>query len=117
MSSLFKLHSAFKPMGDQPQAIDTIFNHFKNQEKFQTLLGVTGSGKTFTMANIIQKLLFWPTTKRWRPSFLVSSKNFFLRMLSNILFLITTTISRKLMFLEVILISKKIQQLMMRLRS
>ncbi len=56
MSSLFKLHSAFKPMGDQPQAIDTIFNHFKNQEKFQTLLGVTGSGKTFTMANIIQKL-------------------------------------------------------------
>lgn len=43
-------------MGDQPQAIDTITTHFANKEKFQTLLGVTGSGKTFSMANIIQKL-------------------------------------------------------------
>ncbi|MFA5584265.1 MAG: excinuclease ABC subunit UvrB, partial [Bacteriovoracaceae bacterium] len=56
MSSVFKLHSAFKPMGDQPEAIKSISTRFQNKEKFQTLLGVTGSGKTFTMANIIQKL-------------------------------------------------------------
>lgn len=56
MSSVFKLHSAFKPMGDQPLAIETISGRFRNKERFQTLLGVTGSGKTFTMANIIQKL-------------------------------------------------------------
>lgn len=56
MSSQFKLASAFKPMGDQPQAIDQITKAFKDKRKFQTLLGVTGSGKTFSMANIIEKL-------------------------------------------------------------
>src|SRR5690554_1160619 len=56
MSSVFKLHSAFKPMGDQPQAIETIASRFQNKERFQTLLGVTGSGKTFSMANIIHRL-------------------------------------------------------------
>ena len=52
----FKLHSEFKPTGDQPQAIDTLVKGFKEGNQFQTLLGVTGSGKTFTMANIIAKL-------------------------------------------------------------
>ena len=52
----FKLHSKFKPCGDQPLAIKELVSNFKNGEKFQTLLGVTGSGKTFTMANIIEKL-------------------------------------------------------------
>src|SRR5690606_19841516 len=47
---------AFKPMGDQPQAIETIASRFQNKERFQTLLGVTGSGKTFSMANIIHRL-------------------------------------------------------------
>lgn len=56
MSSIFKLHSAFKPMGDQPQAIDTISTRFENKERFQTLLGVTGSGKTFSMANVIERI-------------------------------------------------------------
>ncbi|MBC8063087.1 MAG: excinuclease ABC subunit UvrB [Clostridiaceae bacterium] len=51
----FKLVSKFKPTGDQPQAIDSLVKGINNNEKFQTLLGVTGSGKTFTMANIIQK--------------------------------------------------------------
>ena len=53
---VFKIHSKFKPTGDQPQAIESIAEGIKNQDKFQTLLGVTGSGKTFTMANIIEKV-------------------------------------------------------------
>jgi excinuclease ABC subunit B len=52
----FNLHSEFKPCGDQPEAIKSIYNAFSKNEKYQTLLGVTGSGKTFTMANVIQKL-------------------------------------------------------------
>ena len=48
--------SKFKPTGDQPQAIEQLTNGFQSGEKFQTLLGVTGSGKTFTMANVIQNL-------------------------------------------------------------
>jgi len=49
----FKLKSKYKPLGDQPQAISAIEKSLKNNNQFQTLLGVTGSGKTFTMANII----------------------------------------------------------------
>ena len=52
----FKIHSKFKPTGDQPQAIDTLVESLKENHKGQTLLGVTGSGKTFTMANIIERL-------------------------------------------------------------
>ncbi len=52
---LFKLVSDFKPQGDQPEAIKKLVCGINNGEKFQTLLGVTGSGKTFTMANIIEK--------------------------------------------------------------
>lgn len=53
---MFKLHSDYTPTGDQPQAIEYLSNGIKEGKKFQTLLGVTGSGKTFTMANIIQKV-------------------------------------------------------------
>lgn len=52
----FKLHSEFAPTGDQPQAIEALVKGFKEGNQFQTLLGATGSGKTFTMANIIQEL-------------------------------------------------------------
>ena len=52
----FKIHSKFKPTGDQPAAIESLANGIKNNEKYQTLLGVTGSGKTYTMANIIEKV-------------------------------------------------------------
>ena len=52
----FKLQSTFAPTGDQPEAISTLAQGFKDGKRFQTLLGVTGSGKTFTMANIIQEL-------------------------------------------------------------
>ena len=52
----FQLKSAFKPTGDQPQAIKTLTENLEKNAKFQTLLGVTGSGKTFTMANVIQNV-------------------------------------------------------------
>ena len=52
----FKIHSEYKPTGDQPEAIDKLVKGFENGEKFQTLLGVTGSGKTFTMANVIERI-------------------------------------------------------------
>ncbi|MBQ6786500.1 MAG: excinuclease ABC subunit UvrB [Lachnospiraceae bacterium] len=52
----FKLHSEYQPTGDQPQAIEALVKGFQEGNQFQTLLGVTGSGKTFTMANIIQAL-------------------------------------------------------------
>ncbi len=52
----FKLHSKFKPTGDQPEAIEKLVDGFKKGEQFQTLLGVTGSGKTFTMANVIEQV-------------------------------------------------------------
>ena len=52
----FKLHAPYKPTGDQPQAIAELVKGFQEGNQFQTLLGVTGSGKTFTMANVIQAL-------------------------------------------------------------
>ena len=52
----FKLHSKYQPTGDQPQAIEELVKGFKEGNQFQTLLGVTGSGKTFTMANVIAAL-------------------------------------------------------------
>ncbi|SDB29520.1 Excinuclease ABC subunit B [Pseudobutyrivibrio sp. YE44] len=52
----FKLHSQYKPTGDQPQAIEDLVRGFKEGNQMQTLLGVTGSGKTFTMANVIEQL-------------------------------------------------------------
>ena len=53
---IFKLHSEYQPTGDQPQAIEKLVKGFKEGNQFETLLGVTGSGKTFTMANVIQQL-------------------------------------------------------------
>ena len=53
----FSLKSDFLPTGDQPESIQELYNGFKQNEKFMTLLGVTGSGKTFTVANVIQKLM------------------------------------------------------------
>lgn len=52
----FVLHSEYKPTGDQPEAVEALVNGFKEGNQFQTLLGVTGSGKTFTMANVIEQL-------------------------------------------------------------
>ena len=52
---LFTLKADYQPMGDQPQAIDTLMASINAGNRFQTLLGVTGSGKTFTMANVIAR--------------------------------------------------------------
>ena len=54
--SEFKLQAPYQPTGDQPQAIDRLVKGFKEGNQFETLLGVTGSGKTFTMANVIAQL-------------------------------------------------------------
>ena len=56
MSDRFILHSDYKPTGDQPEAIDKLCEGIERGERMQTLLGVTGSGKTFTMANVIARL-------------------------------------------------------------
>ena len=56
MRNNFKLTSYYKPTGDQPEAIEDLLKGIQKGKKHQTLLGVTGSGKTFTMANVIEKL-------------------------------------------------------------
>lgn len=53
---MFKLHSKYKPTGDQPEAIKKLVDGVKRGDKGQTLLGVTGSGKTFTIANVIEQV-------------------------------------------------------------
>ncbi|MBU0540662.1 DEAD/DEAH box helicase family protein, partial [Patescibacteria group bacterium] len=52
----FKLKSNYKPSGDQPEAIEALVRHVSNGEKFLTLLGATGTGKTFTIANVINSV-------------------------------------------------------------
>ena len=52
----FKLHAPYKPTGDQPRAIEKLVQGFEEGNQFETLVGVTGSGKTFTMANVIVQL-------------------------------------------------------------
>ena len=56
MPDKFILHLNYKPTGDQPEAIDALVKGVENGDREQTLMGVTGSGKTFTMANIIEKV-------------------------------------------------------------
>ena len=56
MARDFKIESSFGPQGDQPRAIEQIIEAFESGEDFVTLLGVTGSGKTFTVANVIERL-------------------------------------------------------------
>ena len=53
---MFKLESKYKPSGDQPEAIEKLVEGIKSGKKSQVLLGATGTGKTFTMANIIEKV-------------------------------------------------------------
>ena len=55
MPTEFRIQSAFTPKGDQPQAIEQLFERLGNGERYQTLLGITGSGKTFTIANVIRQ--------------------------------------------------------------
>ena len=78
--SPFKLHSAYVPTGDQPEAIDSLVVNLEAGVPEQILLGVTGSGKTFTMANVIARcgrpalvLARTPTSRKIRPSTTIST--------------------------------------------
>ena len=77
----FVLHSKYQPTGDQPQAIEQLTKGFKEGNQFETLLGVTGSGKTFTMANIIQNLnkptLILAHNKTLAAQYTVNLRHFF----------------------------------------
>ena len=81
----FKIHSPYQMAGDQPEAVAKLVEGINNGLTEQTLMGVTGSGKTFTMANIIEQtqrptLVLARTIKRWPHSSAPSCANFFPRM-------------------------------------
>ena len=110
----FKLVSKFKPTGDQPQAIDALVKGVLNGDREQTLMGVTGSGKTFTMANIIERVnrptLVLAHNKTLAAQLFASSRSFSLKMPLSILCLIMIIISQRLTYPLPILILKKTQQ-------
>ena len=88
----FKLVSAFKPSGDQPKAIAALTRGVLDGQKRQTLLGVTGSGKTFTIANVIQNLnrptlILSPNKVQIHSAFIASS---FIHVHTHIIILITS---------------------------
>ena len=97
----FELHSEYKPTGDQPQAIERLVRGFKEGNQFETLLGVTGSGKTFTMANVIAQLnkptLILAHNKTLAAQLYGEMKEFFPENAVEYLSPIMTTISRRLM--------------------
>ena len=100
--SEFKLHSEYKPTGDQPQAIDAICRSIEAGNREQTLMGVTGSGKTFTMANVIARMnrptLVLAHNKTLAAQLCRNLKNFSQKTLLNILCHIMTTISLRHIF-------------------
>jgi len=73
MKKPFKIHSRFQPAGDQPTAIQALVDGLNDGEVHQTLLGVTGSGKTFTIANVINQVqrpaMIMAPIKRWPRSY------------------------------------------------
>ena len=101
--SPFELHAPYEPSGDQPQAIEELNEGLESGLAFQTLLGVTGSGKTFTMANVIARqgvpaLIMAPNKTLAAQLYSEMRANFFPITRWNTSFRITTTISRKPMF-------------------
>ena len=117
--SEFKLNSEFTPKGDQPSAIEELVSGLENGSKHQVLLGITGSGKTFTMANVIKELQ--------RPALIISHnktlaaqlygefKQLFPKMPLNILLVIMIIINQKHIYQSQIHLLKKICQSMKRL--
>ena len=102
----FKIHSKFKPMGDQPKAIDSLTGGIEEGREFQTLLGVTGSGKTYTMANIIERVqkptIVLAHNKTLAAQLCSEFKEFFPNNIVEYLYHIMTTINQKLMWLPLI---------------
>ena len=117
----FELHSQFEPTGDQPQAIAELVAGFREGNQCQTLLGVTGSGKTFTMANVIQELnkptLIIAHNKTLATQLYGEFKEFFPNNAVEYLYPIMITISRRHMFLRPIPILPRIPPSMMRSTS
>lgn len=107
----FKLHSKYQPTGDQPQTIEKLVNSINAGNREQTLLGVTGSGKTFTMANVIQRVqrptLVLAHNKTLAAQLCSEFKEFFPEMRLNILCHTTITISLRHMLHRRILILKR----------
>ena len=110
----FKITSNFKPSGDQPAAIKELCQGLNDKQKNQVLLGVTGSGKTFTMAKIIESLnrpaLILAPNKTLAAQLYGEMKSFFLKTQSNILSLIMIIILLKLTCQDQIHILKKSHQ-------
>lgn len=116
----FKLVSEYQPTGDQPEAIAELVSSIRNHSKHNTLLGVTGSGKTFTVANVIAQLnrptLVLSHNKTLAAQLYGEFKNFFRRMPSSISFRITTTTSPRPTSHRRIHISKRTSRSTMRSR-
>lgn len=114
----FILHSDFSPSGDQPQAITQLIEGLENGLAHQTLLGVTGSGKTFTIANVIAKLnrpaMVLAPNKTLAAQLYAEMKAFFQKMQLNISYLTMITISQKLMCQVAILLLRKMRRLMIK---
>ena len=102
----FKVVSEFKPTGDQPQAIKQLKEGLEADERYQTLLGVTGSGKTFTVANVIEQVqrptLVLAHNKTLAAQLYSELSSFFPIMQLNILSPTTTTINPKLIYLQAV---------------
>ena len=115
----FKLYSKFQPMGDQPKAIKKLSDGIARGERDQVLLGITGSGKTFTMANVIEKVqmptLILSHNKTLAAQLYGEFKTLFPKNAVEFLYHIMTIISLKLIYLLVILILKKIYPWMKKL--
>ena len=111
----FKLVSNYKPQGDQGRAIESLLRGVFDREQHQVLLGVTGSGKTYTMAKVIEaanrQTLVMAHNKTLAAQLYHEFKNFFSAQRRGIFCPITTTISPKRMFLPPISISKKKRRL------
>lgn len=118
---VFKIKSKFSPSGDQPKAIKKLVDGINNGEKHQVLLGATGTGKTFTIANVIKEVnkptLILAHNKTLAGQLYSELKEIFPEIESNILFLIMIIISLKHMSQKQILILKKTHLLMMKLMN
>lgn len=119
MSNQFEVVSPFEPSGDQPEAIRQLCDGLRRGERNQVLLGVTGSGKTFTMAKIIEEMkkptLIMAPNKILAAQLYAEMKEFFRTTMLSISYPTTTIISRKHIFRRLIPILKKILRLTSRL--
>ena len=119
LESKFQLVSKYSPQGDQPKAIETLVDGIRSGKKHQTLLGATGTGKTFTVSNVIEQInkptLVLPIIKPLLDNFTANLKSFFQIMLLSILLVITIISNQKPMFHRQIHLSRKMPVLMMKL--